>query len=183
MELPLCLEEYEPELVLTVADRRELIQRLAEHGTSSIDKFITDHSDDSTSGIANLFKRLRAKLDAQINRTREKIANKYKRRTEEMLHDQRFALQPMTEDEIETRYGSAEAKLSYLEREIDSRLVDILTRDNVLNLVINFEEEEYDIDSEKGLWARFVAAFRRFIKYLANLFQRFKSWLKSKFGR
>ena len=32
MELPLCLEEYEPELALTVADRRELIQRLAERG-------------------------------------------------------------------------------------------------------------------------------------------------------
>jgi hypothetical protein len=183
MELPLCLEEYEPELALTVADRRELIQRLAERGTSSIDKFITDHSADSSSGIAKLFKRLRTKLDAQISRTREKIANKYKRRTEDTLQEQRFKLEPITDDLLDAKLGGSEAKMSYLDREIDSRLMDILSRDNVLNLVINFDEDQYEAKAEYGWWARFKKAIQRFVNYLVNLFRRFVSWLKSRFSR
>jgi Mg-chelatase subunit ChlD len=183
MELPLCLEEYEPELALTVADRRELIQRLAERGTSSIDKFIIDHSADSSSGIAKLFKRLRTKLDAQISRTREKIANKYKRRTEETLQEQRFKLEPITDDLLDAKLGGTEAKMSYLDREIDSRLMDILTRDNVLNLVINFDEDHYETKTEYGWWARFKKAIQRFVNYLVSLFRRFVTWLKSRFSR
>jgi Mg-chelatase subunit ChlD len=184
MKLPLCLEDYEPELSLTVRDRRELVSRLAEQGTQSINKYIADRSIEKESGIAKLVKRLRAKLDAQINRTRERIERRFKRRNEEIKRD--FS----TDVDFSSDQGIADSgevrtreEMDSIDREIDSRLVDILSRDDILDFVINLDEQYTDTAASSGLWGRFKSAFRRFINYIANGFRRFVQWLRRVFGR
>ncbi|WP_455392352.1 VWA domain-containing protein [[Eubacterium] cellulosolvens] len=182
MELPLCTEEYEPELNLTVADRRELFLRLAERGVGSMDKYILDRSEVTGSGIARMFKNLRSKLDAQVSRMRERIENKFKRRYEDAVREQReeVEFEQFSADFPEDEHGLGQARMSYVDRKIDSRLAEILARDEVLNLIINFEDEGDKTKTKLGWWARFKDALRRFINYITNLFRRFINWLKGR---
>ena len=182
MELPLCVEEYEPELSLTVLERQELIQRLAERGPGSIDKFITEHAEDTGSGIAKLIKRLRSKLDAQINRTREKIESKFKRRYDEIRKIGDMALEPELRELLtEEQTLGEKAEMSYIDKKIDSRLVEILTQDNILNFIINLEDEELEQREHRSWWTRFKDAVIRFINYLVGLVRRFINWLRHRF--
>jgi Mg-chelatase subunit ChlD len=183
MELPLCLEEYEPELNLSVLERRRLITGLAEHGSKSIDDFIKEQAEDNSSGIANLVKRLRASLDTQANRMRERIAQKYKRKEKElkknMTYEDTISLTGSESEDSSTKGGSGSENI---QRDMDSRLVDILTQDNLLNFVITLDDDD-EIIEKQGWWARFKAALRRAYQYIASAFRRLGNWFRSLFGK
>ena len=144
MELPNCLEEFEPELVLTVDDRRKLIKGLAESGTRSIDIFIQDHFSDRRSGIARLVQRLRTRLDHQLRTTREKIERKFKRRQEEIKREDFNRFPSMESARAETDDWSFKGSLT---QEIDANLAAILASDETLNLIINFDEFDEELSS------------------------------------
>jgi uncharacterized protein with von Willebrand factor type A (vWA) domain len=176
MELPSCLDEYDPDIVLNIDDRRELIKGLAEDGTKSIDDFIIKHSDDRRSGIAKLVQRLRRKLESQVKRTKERIERRFKSRRKKIQKEYDEYLDPISfDDSFETTTSS------YIYQEIDSTLTDILSKDDILKLIINLDDE---VEEERlTWWDRLRLAFRRFIKYLIDLFRRFGAWLRLKFGR
>ncbi len=171
MELPSCLEDYEPDLVLTVDDRRNLILGLAQDGTKTIGRFITEHSDNKRSGIAKLFKHLRTRLDRQVERAREQIERRFKGRSKGVRDELDEDLERMTDG------GETEGSFkSQIHREIDSRLEEILSRDAVLNLIIDLDEEQ--TETTRSWWARLKDAFWRLINYLKELMVRFIAWLK-----
>lgn len=176
MELPACLEEYEPELVLTVDDRRELIKGLAESGPKSIGKYISKLEHDRSSGIAKLIRRLRSRVAHQVKRAHARILQKYKSRYTQVEKEFSDYLEPTTSELV-----SNEATSEYIDSEIDNRLLDILSNDSTLNLVINLEEEAEE--TVLGWWTRLRDAFRRFIRYLAEAIRRFITWFKGKIGR
>lgn len=184
MELPLCLEDYEPELTLTVTDRQELIQNLAQSGPRSIGNFITKHSDDSRSGIAKLMQRLRSRLEEQINRTKVRIEQKFRRREERIRREMQIDMAPV-EDGVSTDndFSRKEQEMSYIDHELDSKLVDILTQDDILDFIINLKEEQAETEMVKSRWARFREAVQFLFRYIISLIRRFISWLKSKFGK
>ncbi len=176
MELPNCLEDYEPDLSLTVYDRRELIVGLAKDGTKSIDDFIQKHTNDRRSGIAKLIQKLRRKLDAQIRRTREKIESKFTKQQKSVQEDFKELLEPVEYDE-----SFKESTISDINQKIDTNLLEILSKDPTLNFIINFEEG-YD-EEKPSWWERLKIAFRCVVEYLKEMIRRFIAWLKAKFGR
>jgi hypothetical protein len=181
MKLPSCVEDYEPELVLTISDRRKLIKGLADGGTKSIGKFIDEHEHDSSSGIAKLIKRLRTHLEHQMARTKAQIENKYKKKESRLKSEFSELYEPFGTDPDASQAEIRQHARSYADRKIDSKLFDILSHDDVLNLVINITEEPED--TKVSWWSRFKEAFYNFFIYIVHLFQRFVKWLKAKFGR
>lgn len=173
MEIPSCLEEYEPELVLTVDDRRKLIKGLARTGPRSIGKFIDKHSTERSSGIAKLVRRLREKLEHQMKLTRERIEVRFKHKKEQTQQEFSDYLEPVSDDVI-----SDKTAMGGIDHEIDSRLSDILSQDDTLNLIVNLEDD--DEETRMGFWSRLRDAFRRAFRYLVELFQRFIEWLRGK---
>ena len=171
MELPSCLEDYEPDLVLSVEDRRELIKGLAEDGKVAIGKYITSHTDDQRSGIAKLMQRLRSKLDAQVKSARERIERKFRKKTKEVRHEMDEYLEPFPAEG-----ASQEALKQQVDSSIDTRLIDVLAHDDALKIIINLEEEP--METKPGWWARLRDAFWRALSYLIELFRRFVRWIK-----
>lgn len=176
MELPTCLEDYEPDLVLTIDDRRKLIKGLAEDGTKSIESFINKHVSDHRSGITKLIQRLRSNLEFQIKRTRERIERKYKKCIEEIKYEQQQILEPVKLNSTSDVYSR-----EIIDKEIDSRLIDILLKDDALNLIINLDPDQEE--ERLSIWSRLRLALRRFFRYISHLIRRFVDWLKVKFGR
>ena len=140
LELPTCLEEYKPELDLSVTDRQELIHRLARTGPKAIGKFVTSHEDDSKSGIARLVKRLRAKFEHQVRMSRERIESKYNRQKEQVISEMKHQYRNgdrLTKFESEAKTGY---ETDYINRELNSRLNDILAQDDLINFIIIMEQ-------------------------------------------
>jgi Mg-chelatase subunit ChlD len=178
MELPLCLEEYKPELSLTFTERRALIQTMAEHGPSTIGKFISERVDDKQSGIAKLVKKLRWKFEAQVNRTRERIERRYKKHSERIRQKYGSEFDKMDDNILKAEDGSMLSSESYVDSNLNSRLVKILANDDVLNFIINLEEIDEEDIKETSIWFRIKDAIRRAIAYLVELVRRFINWLR-----
>ncbi|MBM4248383.1 MAG: VWA domain-containing protein [Euryarchaeota archaeon] len=174
-DLPDCDAAAEPPVALSDVERAELVQRLFEEGPAALERFVREKQAEAGSSIARAVERLRALLEDQSRRVRERLEEEGSRRlAEERARAERGS----------ARLSDEERQATERKRALRDELGDILARGLLAEpLVRMVSAAPPGPAAPEGRWARIGKALRALLAAIAAALRRFWRWLRHGAGQ